>query len=107
MAKRRKKTRRKTSYAPKRRQPAPAPSRPKEEGPAPRPAAQTSGQRPARRSGAARPAYAGRTAARLAAMDLEKDEVMYAYVRKDLMRIGIFSAIMFGSLIVLKLLGVG
>ena len=107
MAKKRKKTRsRKTQYAPRRPKPK-APAKPTvEQQPAAQPAEQP--QRPARRARTTtRPAYAGRTASHLAAMDLEKDEVMYAYVRKALMRIGIFSAIMFGSLLVLKLLGVG
>jgi len=108
MGKKRKKTRsRKTSYAPRRPKPT-TPSQPREERPTPQPAERPRRTAPTRRAGGiARSAYAGRTASHLAAMDLEKDEVMYSYVKKDLMRIGIFSAIMFGTLLVLKLIGVG
>ncbi len=107
MAKKRKKKSRskRAPYAP--RQPKSAvPAQPKMEQPKPAPAPRPQRPAPARRASATRPTYAGRTTPHLAAMNLEEDNVMYSYVRKDLKRIGIFSAIMFGSLVVLKLLGV-
>ncbi len=98
MAKKRSKSRRRrpSTYQPK----ATAP-KPKEQAPAsaaPRPRKPSAPQQ--------RPVYTGRHASHLAAMDIDNDQVMYSYVKKDLTRIGILASLMFGTLIVLKILGV-
>jgi hypothetical protein len=53
-----------------------------------------------------RPVYTGRQASHLSAMDIDNDQVMYSYVKKDLTRIGILTLLMFGTLVVLKIAGV-
>ena len=53
-----------------------------------------------------RPVYTGRKASHLAAVNIDDDQVMYSYVKKDLTRIGILTLIMFGTLVVLKIAGV-
>ncbi len=101
MAKKRsKRSRRKpTSYQPR---PKATATKPQQTQPAATTAERT------RRTGSTQPmpTYTRRGASHLAAMDIDNDQVMYSYVKKDLTRIGILTLIMFGTLVVLKIAGV-